>query len=242
VSATANTLFHKIKFPLPSAFAMVHLLATAKKGMSSCELARQFGVHQETAWFFNRKVQKSMQAVEYGVQLVDNVEVDKVFVGGREERKPGRSKGSKSLVLVSVEVDYSDTTRRKGKLKRCKVKVIEDASRETRKRALEDSVDHTAVVSTDSWKGYLTALSGRWHNVEESNQGANFEALHRHIFNLKKWVRAIHHHVSRDHLQSYLDEFNFRFNNRLQRGMQAMHILTTMATTSKTSYLQLMAA
>ena len=82
--------------------------------MSSCELARQFGVHQETAWFFKRKVQKAMQAVEIGVQLVDNVEVDEVFVGGREKGKPGRSKGSKSLVLVSVEVDYSDTTRKKG--------------------------------------------------------------------------------------------------------------------------------
>ena len=55
-----------------------------------------------------------MQAVEIGVQLVDNVEVDEVFVGGREKGKPGRSKGSKSLVLVSVEVDYSDTTRKKG--------------------------------------------------------------------------------------------------------------------------------
>lgn len=241
-SATANTLFHKIKFPLPSAFAMVHLLTTTKKGMSSCELARQFGVHQETAWFFKRKVQTAMQTFETGIQLVDNVEVDEVFVGGREEGKPGRSKGSKSLVLVSVEVDYSDPTRKKGKLKRCNARVIDDASGETLKRALEDSVDHTAVVTTDGWKGYLTALSGRWHNVEESAQGANFEALHWHIFNLKNWVRGIHHHISRDHLQSYLHEFNFRFNNRLQRGMQALHVLTTMATTSKTSYLQLMAA
>lgn len=241
-SATANTLFHKIKFPLPSAFAMVHLLTTTKKGMSSCELARQFGVHQETAWFFKRKVQLAMKACEEGQQLVENVEVDETFLGGREEGKRGRSKGSKSLVLVSVEVDYSDMTRRKAKLKRCRASVIENASGESLKQVLEASVEASAVVTTDGWKGYLSALTGKWHNVEDSAQGANFEALHWHIFNLKNWVRGIHHHVSRDHLQSYLHEFNFRFNNRLKMGQQAIQVLATMAISPKSSYLQLMAA
>lgn len=241
-SATSNTLFHKIKFPLPSAFAMVHLLTTTKKGMSSCELARQFNVHQETAWFFKRKVQLAMEACETGIQLAENVEVDETFVGGREEGKRGRSKGKKSLVLVSVEVDYSDTTRKRGKLKRCRATVIDDASGETLKQALDETIEATAVVTTDGWKGYLSALVDKWHNVEDSAQGANFEALHWHIFNLKNWVRGIHHHISRDHLQSYLHEFNFRFNNRLQLGHQALQILTTMAITPKSSYLQLMAA
>jgi hypothetical protein len=96
-------LFHKIKFPLTSAFAMVHLLTTTKKGMSSCELARQFGVHQETAWFFKRKVQLAMKSCEEGHQLAENIEVDETFLGGREEGKRGRSKGSKILVLVSMK-------------------------------------------------------------------------------------------------------------------------------------------
>ncbi len=221
---------------------MVHLLTTTKKGMSSCELARQFGVHQETAWFFKRKVQLAMKSCEEGHQLAENVEVDETFLGGREEGKRGRSKGSKSLVLVSVEVDYSDMTRRKAKLKRCRATVIENASGESLKQVLEASVEASAVVTTDGWKGYLSALTGKWHNVEDSAQGANFEALHWHIFNLKNWVRGIHHHVSPDHLQSYLHEFNFRFNNRLKMGQQAIQVLATMATAPKSSYLQLMAA
>jgi hypothetical protein len=71
------------------------------------------------------------------------------LVDSREEGKPGRSKGSKSLVLVSVEVDYSDATRKTGKLKRCNAKVIEDASGEMLKRALEESVEITATAITD---------------------------------------------------------------------------------------------
>jgi hypothetical protein len=50
-SATALILFHKFTFPLPSALAKVHLPTRTKKDMSSCGLYRQFGVHQETAWF-----------------------------------------------------------------------------------------------------------------------------------------------------------------------------------------------
>jgi len=87
--------------------------------MSSCELARQFGVHQETAWFFMRKVQLAMKSCEEGHQLAENVDVDETYLGGREEGKRGRSKGSKSLVLVSVEVDYSDMTRRKAEAMPC---------------------------------------------------------------------------------------------------------------------------
>ncbi len=79
-TATANTLFHKIKFPLPAAFAMVRLLTTTNKGLISCDLARPFGVHQETTWFFKRKVQLAIKAFEAGHQLSENVEVDQEFV------------------------------------------------------------------------------------------------------------------------------------------------------------------
>ena len=184
-SATSNTLFHKIKFPLPFAFAMVHLLTTTKKGMSSCELALRFNVHQETAWFFKRKVQLAMETREKGVQLTENVEVDETFIGGREEGKRGRSKGKKSLVLVFVEVDCCYATRKKGKLKRCRTTVTKDAFGETLKQALDETIASTAVVTTNGWKGYLSALVDKWHNVEVSAEGANFEALHWHILNLK---------------------------------------------------------
>lgn len=63
--------------------------------------------------------------------------------------------------------------------------MIENASGEALKQVLEASVEASAVVTTDGCKGYLSALTGKWHNVEDSAQGANFEALHWHIFNLK---------------------------------------------------------
>lgn len=52
--------------------------------------------------------------------------------------------------------------------------------------------------------------------------------IHRMIFNLKNWLRGIHHKVSDAHLQQYLNEFFFRFNNRNQINQLAKLILGTM--------------
>ena len=65
-----------------------------------------------------------MKAREERCQLTEKVKVDLVFLGGRQKGKRGRSK---SLVLAAVEVDYSNMTKRKAKLKRCRAAVIENA-------------------------------------------------------------------------------------------------------------------
>lgn len=49
-------MFHKIKIPLPTAFAIIYQLASLKEKLSSCEIARGYGIHQETAWIFRKKV------------------------------------------------------------------------------------------------------------------------------------------------------------------------------------------
>jgi hypothetical protein len=59
-SATAHTLFHKLKFPIHKAFMMMYLISTTKKGISALELHRKMGIHKRTALLFKRKVIASM--------------------------------------------------------------------------------------------------------------------------------------------------------------------------------------
>jgi hypothetical protein len=84
---------------------------------------------------------------------------------------------------------------------------------ETLKRALEESVEINSEGTIDDWNGNTTAQPGRWPNVAENAQRANFEALQWHIFHLKNLDCGIHHHISRDHIGSCHNEFNVRFNN-----------------------------
>jgi hypothetical protein len=213
-SCTAHTLFHKLKFPLTKAFWIVYQLSTLKKGMSSMEIGRQYGIHQETAWFFKRKVQQSMKP-SAEKRLNDVVEVDESAIGGSDEGAPGRSHGTKKIALVSVEIDLqTESDKPKPFLKRAYARIIGDYSSAEIKNAMEQIVDAKAIVITDNWPSYRKAVGDRFHITEYSELGKNFPLLHWHIFNLKNWIRGIHHKISNKHAQNYLDEFHYKFNRR----------------------------
>ncbi len=91
--------------------------------------------------------------------------------------------------------------------------------------ALDKMVEHGSLLTTDGWRGYVSAAHNHWHDLADSNNGENFKLLHWHIFNLKNWLRGIHHHVSGSQLQSYLHEFNYRFNRRNHGNMETWSFL-----------------
>src|SRR4249919_3825669 len=101
-SATANTVFHGAKLNLLRVFELAYRIVLRKKGMSSCELAKELGCQQKTAWEWKAKFQFAMKSSEQ-YDLQGNVEVDEFMVGGFEPEAPGRTKGNKSLVVLSVE-------------------------------------------------------------------------------------------------------------------------------------------
>ena len=211
-SSTAHTLFHKIKFPLPKAFTIIYQLSTMKKGMSSCEIARQFNIHQETARCFRLKVMRAMSWHNPPL-LEGSVEVDETTIGGYEIGRPGRSHGSKKKVQVAVEIDYPQDEG-EPRIRAADARLIDGYSTHQLGQAIDSMVSSDALVTTDGLPAYDKAVNGRDHMVWLSDQGQNFEKLHWHIFNIKNWIRGIHHRISKKHTQYYLNEFHFRFNNR----------------------------
>jgi hypothetical protein len=103
---------------------ITYQLSTMKKGMSSCEISRQYGIHQETAWYFRRKVQRAMQSLVIQ-SLRDNVEVDEAMIGGVETGRKGRSKGKKRKIQIAAEVGYPEDDK-PAYLKRAGAYMIDD--------------------------------------------------------------------------------------------------------------------
>ena len=101
-------------------------------------------------------------------------------------------------------------------------------------------IDPDAFIITDGWSGYTPAAKEWWHEVVLSEKGSNFKLLHWHIFNLKNWIRGIHHKISPEHLQSYLDEYHFRFNRRNYAKQSPELVLSLMAKHPWMSYKQAM--
>ncbi len=210
-SATAGTLFHQCKLGLVKAFEMIFRITVKKKGMSSCELAREVGCQQKSAWLFKAKLQEAMKSSgQY--PLRSDVEVDEFLIGGPEPGKRGRSHGKKKLVAVGIE----KVRNKKGKetIGRAYAKTIDESSAAELSDFFHGHIDEGADISTDKWRGY-TPMKGVWNlNQKKSEAGSNFPLLHVHIMNIKNWIRGIHHKCSAHRLQHYLNEFHFRFNRR----------------------------
>jgi ISXO2-like transposase domain len=210
-SPTAGTMFDKVKFSMLVAFHIVFKVVTKKKGMSTLEVSREFELRQKTCWEFKWKIQQAMES-SLNKRLEGIIHVDEFFVGGPEDQKRGRSKGKKKLVAVAIEIISNGVGR-------AYAEVIEHASSEELGAFLIKYVSLDAKIISDVWAGY-TPLKKIFINLEQipSDNGKNFGDLHLHIMNIKGWIRGIHHHCSKKHIQGYLNEYHYRYNRRAYMG------------------------
>jgi len=212
-SPTAGTLFHKMKVPLLKAFEVLFILSVRKKGMSALELGRAYGLNKNTSALLKRKAQYGM--FSSGKHLLQNqVHVDEFAVGGKGKKKQGRSSTSKKVkVVLACEV----VPHKRGKkltLGNAYAQVIGDYSTEELRTIFTKKVSKEAKVTTDQWPSYNPIKDT--HAIEQikSKGGENFKELNNLVMLVKGWIRGIHHHVSKEHMQKYLDEFFFRFNRK----------------------------
>lgn len=143
VSLTAGTIFHATKLPLTTWFLAIHLIVTAKNGISSIELGRRLGVKQTTAWAMRQKIMQVMHEREATRPLGGRVEIDDACPGGaRPGGKRGRGAAGKTPVVAAVE---TTAQRRPRKLKLLPVKGFR--KKEVEKLARAHLVPTTTVVS-----------------------------------------------------------------------------------------------
>ena len=209
VSPTAGTLFHKVKFPILKAFWIIYYMSTSKKGISSTELSRKLELRQKTAWLFQRKVKAAMQS-SGNYPLEGNIVVDELVVGGQEEGVRGRKNKKKNLVVFAIEKKGKGVSRLYGK-------VISHASSKELGKFMVSTIAKDANIETDGWRGY-TPLKKDFPNLKQTKsekKGSNFKQIHRVIMGFKGWLRGIHHHA--EHLQSYIDEYTYRFNRSFMK-------------------------
>ena len=98
-SPTAGTIFHATKLPLTLWFAAIHLIVTAKNGISSVELGRRLGVKQPTAWAVKHKIMAVMARREGETALTGRVEMDDAYLGGGAlRRQAGPRRGGQNAL------------------------------------------------------------------------------------------------------------------------------------------------
>lgn len=140
-------------------------------------------------------------------KLDGNVEVDETFIGQKESKMVGRSKGCKKIVAVVIQRSDKGITR-------AYMRQIKNSGVKELKPVFEDHVALSASIRTDGWRAY-TSIKRTYKSLhqEKSDKGKKFDLMHRFIMGFKSWLRGTHSSV-RD-LQKYLDEYVFRFNRHL---------------------------
>lgn len=205
-SATANTLFHKVKFGVRKAFFICFEMATTTKSLSASYMGVRYGVTEKTARLFMLKVREAM-ASSGNHPMDGTVHVDEFVLGGKEEGKTGRSYDSKKKKIVTA-VQLTDN----GKVKRMYAMKIDDFSAQSLQYIFVDHISRDAEVTTDIWRGYRPI--GKVYKIKqiESNKGLNFKAIHTMIHQVKSWIRTTYSWVSEHNMDRYLNEFCFRIN------------------------------
>lgn len=222
-SVTAGTIFDRTRTPLTVWFTACWSFATAKDGISALSLQRSLEIgSQQTAWAMLHRL-RSVLVRPGRDRLTGAVEVDETYIGGEEPGlRGGRAKGKKALVGVAVEV------KEPRGIGRCRMALLADGSSASLHPFVTGHVAQDATVITDAWMGYhgLARLgyahqrrSQRAARARGDDPGELLPAVHRVASLAKRWLLSTHQgSVDETHLQSYLDEFVFRFNRRRSRS------------------------
>lgn len=235
-SATANTLFHKVKFGVRKAFFICFEMATSTKSLSASYMGVRYGVTEKTARLFMLKVREAMESSRKH-PMDGTVHVDEFVIGGVEKGKVGRSYDAKKKKAVTAVQLTKDA-----KVRRMYAMRIEDFSARSLQYIFVNNISRSAKVVTDKWKGYRPIARAYDITQIESNKGLNFKALHTMIHQIKSWIRTTYSWVSDFNLNRYFNEFCFRLNRSQSKGTIFNNLITKMVNKEKVYQKELICA
>lgn len=227
---TAGTVMERTHTPLSVWFWAAYLVASQTPGMSAVQFQRQLGLSRyETAFQILHKLRAGMVRPDQdriGGKPDDIVEADETWVGGRTR---GKGRGVHDMVLVAGAVEVRQRKRTDGSLNkrkngryagRVRLALVPDRSAKSLAGFIKRTVAPGTRIITDDWSGYAGLTQHGYDHAAVAERGDPQVAeefmpiIHLVFSNLKTWLRGIHHGVSPQHLQAYLNEFTFRFNRR----------------------------
>ena len=212
-SATAGTIFHDSHLPLWKWFLAAYLMVESKKGISANQMRRTLKVSYKTAWYLCHRIRKAMTEAKPRL-LRGTVELDETLIGGKHHWKHHNYLRNKQMVLGAIE---------RGGPVRLKVEKRgkQPSQRIIRQFIAETTAPNTKRLLTDGHPAYFgiqdhdTKHESVDHNAKEWVRGDVHTNSIENAWSLfKRSVVGAYHQVSAKHLDAYLDEFEFRFNNR----------------------------
>jgi transposase-like protein len=223
-SVKQGTIFEDSPISLSKWFTALWLLTSCKNGVSSYEVARDLEITQKSAWFVLQRLRfilKDITPIKMGSSGTP-VQMDESFHGG----KPKNMHASRRLKMRIADNGYAEKTAVFGMLetgtRQVRAMVVPNVKRVTLQNAILDNVGFGSTIHTDQWSAYdgLAAKQFVHETVNHMNEyvtagGVNTQAIENFWSLLKRGLQGTYVAVEPMHMDRYLDETMFRFNNRI---------------------------
>lgn len=236
-SVTVGTIFNDTHLSLWKWFLAVYMMCEAKKGVSASQLGRSIKVAYKTAWYLCHRIRKAMSEVEAPKLggAGQTVEMDETYIGGKRRHVGSGYVGNKTMVLGALQRGGEVRLRVERRSKRGDKKALHGFVAETTK-------PDTSRICTDDNSGYVgiedadTKHQSVNHSAEEWVRGDVHTNGVEGVWSLfKRSIVGSYHQVSAKHLDRYLEEFEWRFNQR-ENPFLFRDTLMRLVTTDKMEY------
>ena len=209
----AGTVFEKTTTPLKTWFYAMYLMGSTRCGISAKQIQRETGVTYKTAWRMFRQIRSLLS--EGDLQLEGStVEMDETYMGGKRRDHPGRPNRADPLHRPVVGM-----VERGGRVRAFAAK---DVTRKTLHGYVKEYIMPKSIVYTDFLPAYegLEKFNGYVHRRVNHSAGVYVQGdIHTNTIEgfwslVKRGIGGVYHSVSAKYLQTYLDEYCFRYNRR----------------------------
>jgi transposase-like protein len=237
-TVTVGTIFEDSHLPISKWLMAFFIICSSKKSISANQLSRMLKITYKAAWFMAHRLRFAVSPEMPLKKLLKGVvEVDETFVGGKGFHCSKYRRHTPVVALV--ERGGSMATR-----------VVSNVTQHNLGKILNECVSKDATVQTDElpayknplkdWKKHSTVVHSR-HEYSRRNPDGTVSGINHceSFFSLlKRGVYGAWHHVSREHLPKYANEFAFRWNTRGQTDGERMETAIGMTTGKRLTYRQ----
>jgi len=210
-----GTIFERSKVPLHKWLYAMYLLVTARKGISSLQLAKEIGITQKSAWFVLHRLREACSTPAVMEKLKGVVELDECFIGGKEANKHEHKK----LRAGRGPVDKTAVLGMRERGGRTLLAPMKERNLQTATERIHGNIEIGSQLYTDEHLMFsdLDGLFFR-HNAVNHSAGeyargaASTNSIESVWAVLKRGVYGVYHHISPKHTGRYTDEFAWRLN------------------------------
>jgi transposase-like protein/transposase len=213
-----GTIFEHSSTDLRKWFYAIHLFLNGKKGISALQLQREISVTYKTAWRMLHKIREAMGNKNNDDDDFMNsiIEIDEAYLGGKAENKhmservKAKGKFKKDIVLGMLE-----------RMKEVRAFKLNDTKTMTIYSKILENIAENSKIITDEHRAYY-GLHNRYHHVAVNHSKGEYKKDNNSHTNtiegfwaiLKRGIYGVYHSISSKHVQNYINEFCFRYNER----------------------------